>query len=48
MGQLLHGGAMTAEAMRRAIPHSQESLKGGVAATGSAQRRRQNGANGRM
>ena len=30
MGQLLHGCAMTAEAMRRAIRHSQESLKGGV------------------
>ena len=29
MGQLLHGCAMTAEAMRRAIRHSQESLKGG-------------------
>ena len=48
MGQLLHGCAMTAEAMRRAIRYSQESLKGGVAATGSAQRRWQNGAHGRI
>ena len=29
MGQLLHRCAMTAEAMRRAIRHSQESLKRG-------------------
>ncbi|KOR42149.1 integrase [Xanthomonas oryzae] len=27
MGQVLHGSATTTEAIRRAIPHSQESLR---------------------
>jgi transposase-like protein len=27
MGQILHGGATTTEAVRRAIQHSQESLR---------------------
>jgi hypothetical protein len=28
MGQILHGSARTTEAVRRAIQHSQEGLKG--------------------
>ena len=36
MGQILHGSARTTEAVRRAIQHSQESLKALLQSLGGA------------
>ena len=38
MGQVLHGSATTTATIRRAIQHSQESLRGSPSATGSNQK----------
>ena len=46
MGQVLHGSATTTEAVRRAIQHSQESLRALPGATGSTRRPSPNGGNG--
>ena len=43
MGQVLHGSATTTEAVRRAIQHSQESLRAWPSATGSTRRRSPSG-----
>ena len=43
MGQVLHGSATTTEAIRRAIQHSQESLRALAGATASTRRRSPSG-----
>ncbi len=46
MGQVLHGSATTTEAIRRAIQHSQASLRALRSATGSTGRRSPSGGSG--